>query len=93
MVCLNLNIDFSEVFVFISLLLILYMLGTILLGPLKKFFKIIVFGVFGCIALLVINFFGQIFAFHIPINPISAIAVGFLGLPGLVLISVLNLIV
>ena len=49
-------------------------------------------GVLGALVLVVINFFGGMVGFSIALNPFTAMAVGFLGLPGVGLLVALNLL-
>ena len=49
-------------------------------------FKILLNTLLGFVVLFIINLIGTIFGFSIPINLISALVVGFLGLPGLILL-------
>jgi len=49
-------------------------------------------GVIGGIMLWLLNLVGGIFAFHIPINIISALIAGFFGIPGVVVIVIYHLL-
>lgn len=73
-------------------LLLLYILGIILVWPLKKILKLIANGVLGGITLLLFNFIGGFFGLNIIINPLNAIIVGFLGVPGVILLLILQII-
>lgn len=73
-------------------LALLYILGIILVWPIKKILKLIVNGVLGGLTLLLFNFIGQHFGLGIVINPFNAIIVGFLGVPGVILLLVLQTI-
>lgn len=73
-------------------LLLLYILGIILVWPLKKILKLIANGVLGGITLLLFNFIGGVFGLNIIINPLNAIIVGFLGVPGVILLLILQII-
>ena len=44
----------------------------------------------GAVVLMVVNLFGGMFGFSVAVNPFTALAVGFLGLPGAVLVILLN---
>ncbi len=72
------------------LLVVLFLIIRLILGPLKiltKFF-------FNCgialFTLVVLNFIGQYVGYHLPINPVSVMGLGFLGVPGLILVTFLN---
>lgn len=76
----------------IFLLFLVYLLGSILLKPLKLAFKIIINSFFGLILLWAFNFFGGYFNFFIPLNWLTVLIAGFLGLPGLLLLIFLRLV-
>lgn len=71
-------------------LLLLYLLGWVLLVPIKIVWRLLYNGIIGGIALVILNFIGGYFGLHIPLNPISALVVGFLGVPGIVLLLLLQ---
>ncbi|QEK13702.1 pro-sigmaK processing inhibitor BofA [Crassaminicella thermophila] len=71
-------------------LILLYIIGYILLIPIKWIIKFIYNGIVGGVMLLVINFLGGFFGIHIAINPITALLAGLLGVPGVVLMLVLQ---
>lgn len=66
--------------------------GYLLLVPMKFLWRLVAGGVLGALALLVVNLAGSPFGFSVNINPFTALAVGFLGLPGAVLVIVLQLL-
>lgn len=70
--------------VFYSLiaLLILYLIIKLLKLP----FKLLINGLSGVIALLIINYFGSMYGLVLPINFFTALLTGFLGIPGVLLI-------
>lgn len=74
------------------LLFLVYLIGSILLKPLKLVFKIIVNSLFGLLLLWAFNFFGSYFNFFIPLNWLTVLIAGFLGLPGLVVLIFLRLV-
>ena len=65
--------------------------GYLLLVPMRFLWRLLAGGVLGALALLVVNFVGRWLGFSVEINPFTAMAVGFLGLPGAVLVVVLQL--
>jgi len=73
-------------------LVLLYFLGWLLLVPLKLLFRFLINGVIGGIALWVLNLIGGLIGVTIAINPVTALTVGFLGIPGLILILLLQII-
>ncbi|MBM7615563.1 pro-sigmaK processing inhibitor BofA family protein [Alkaliphilus hydrothermalis] len=73
-------------------LILLYVVGWVLLVPLKLVGKLIWNGIIGGVCLLIFNFIGAYFGLNITINPLTALIVGFLGVPGLVLILALGMV-
>lgn len=67
-------------------LVILYVVGYLLLFPLKILLKLLLNGIIGGVALVLINLLGNSLNFAIPVNPITALIVGILGLPGIVML-------
>ena len=73
-------------------LVLLYVLGSVFATPAKIIGKLILNGILGGIALWIINWLGGGFGIQIAINPLTAIVVGFLGIPGIILLLVLQAI-
>lgn len=66
--------------------------GYLLLVPMKFLWRLLAGGVLGALALMMVNLVGSLFAFSVSVNPFTAMAVGFLGLPGAALIILLQLL-
>ena len=67
-------------------IILIYLIGRMFLMPVKLVFKLIYNGIIGGLILWVVNMIGGHFGFVVPLNPITAVVVGFLGLPGVVLL-------
>ncbi len=61
---------------------IVYFFGRMMLVPLKKIAKLLVNSAIGGICLLAINAVGSSVGLSVPINVITAVITGLLGLPG-----------
>ncbi len=85
--------DLNIVMAFVLGLLLLYLVGRVMVVPVKLIMKLLVNGIVGGLVLLVINYFGAFLNFHIPLNPVTALTVGFLGIPGIVLLIVIQQII
>ena len=66
--------------------------GYLLLVPMKLLWRLLAGGVLGALALMLVNGVGALFGFSVSVNPFTAMAVGFLGLPGAVLVVILQLL-
>lgn len=80
------------IFSFIIGLILLYIVGILLVIPIKILIKLLINGVIGGVLLFLFNLIGGIFGLSILINPLNAIIVGFLGVPGVILILILQAI-
>lgn len=68
----------------------IYLLGTVIVRPLKFLIRLAAWALLGGVLLAAINtVFGQ-FGFHIAINPATILTAGILQLPGVVLLVLLN---
>ena len=70
-------------------LVLLYVVGWLLLVPLRIILKFIYNAIIGGIILWLLNLVGGLFGIKVAINPVTALIVGFLGIPGLILILLL----
>lgn len=64
----------------------IYILGYLFLIPIKIIMRLIVNSVLGGILIVLINFIGAYWGFHLPLNLLSSVIVGILGIPGVVLL-------
>ena len=67
-------------------------LGYLLLTPRRFLWRFAAGGVLGALVLVLVNLVGGLFGFSVAVNPFTAMAVGFLGLPGAILIVALQLL-
>jgi len=72
------------------LLVVLFFVLRLLLGPIKIITRILFNSGIALVLLIVINWIGRYFGFHLPVNPVSVIGVGVLGVPGLILLFFLS---
>ena len=85
--------DVNTIIAFTLGLLLIFLVGRIMLVPLKWVFKLLTNALVGGIILCVINYFGMYINLHLPLNPITALTAGFLGIPGVVLLGVIQKII
>jgi len=72
------------------LLVVLFFVIRLVLGPIKLLTQILVNSAIALVLLIVLNLAGSYLGFHLPINPVSVIGVGILGIPGLALLSLMT---
>lgn len=73
-------------------LVLLCLIGYLLLVPMRFMWRLLAGGVMGALALGLVNLLGGLMGFHVAVNPFTAMAVGFLGLPGAALVVALQLL-
>ena len=77
---------------FVIGLALICLTGYLLLVPMKFLWRLLAGGVLGALALVLVNLVGNVFGFSVAVNPFTAMAVGFLGLPGAILVIALQLL-
>lgn len=75
-----------------ALLFVVFFIFYFLAKPLKWLFKIVYNSLFGLLLLWVLNTAGQLVDFHVPINVLTILIVGFLGIPGLIVVILFKLL-
>lgn len=82
--------EIGVIFATLLLLIVLFLIIRLILGPLKILTRIFINCGVAVFVLVIINIIGGYFQFHIPVNPVSVISIGVLGIPGFVLVSFLS---
>jgi len=75
------------------LLVILYIIGQVLVKPLKLLWKLLINSAIGLILLVAVNILGTYFSLTIPINIVTILIAGFLGVPGILLLICFKLLI
>lgn len=78
-------ITWNLVFSFALGLLLLYLLGWLLLVPMRFLWRMLAGGVLGGLLLWICNQFGGMWGMYIPLNPLTVMLAGCLGIPGVAL--------
>ena len=73
-------------------LTLLCLIGYLLLVPRRFVWRLLAGGVLGALTLWGVNLLGGLVGFSVAVNPFTAMAVGFLGLPGALLVIALRLL-
>lgn len=71
---------------------LVYLVGRLVLTPLRWLAKIAINSLFGLLLLWAFNFAGSYFSFTIPLNWLTVLVAGFLGIPGLILLIFFRLV-
>lgn len=86
------NLDYNVIIAYIFGIILIYLIGRLMLMPIKFLLKLIYNGLVGGAMLWGVNYAGAYFDFAIAINPITALVAGFLGVPGVVLLMAMKVI-
>jgi len=88
------NMEFINIIIAVLfLLVILYIVAQVLMKPIKLLWKLLINSFIGLVLLVVVNYIAAFFAFNIPINIITVLIAGFLGVPGIVLLICFQLLI
>lgn len=74
------------------LAVIILIIVQLIMKPIKLIWKILLNSVIGLLLLLLTNFVGAYFTFALPINIITVLISGFLGIPGILLLICFELL-
>jgi inhibitor of the pro-sigma K processing machinery len=74
------------------LLLIIYIGAKVILKPVKLLWKLIINSLIGLVLLLLVNYLAARFGFELPVNIITVLVAGFLGIPGVLLLICFQLL-
>ncbi len=87
---MDLGIELNIILAYAFGLILLYIIGYILLIPIKWTIKLVYNGIIGGIFLFLFNFIGGFWDIRIAINPVTALVAGFLGVPGVILLLIIQ---
>lgn len=71
---------------------ILFIVLKLLALPMKLIIKLVINGIVGGILIFIVNLIGANFGFMIDLNWITALIVGILGVPGVVIVAILQFV-
>jgi inhibitor of the pro-sigma K processing machinery len=76
----------------IFLLVIVLIIAQLIMKPLKLVWKLIINSVIGLVLLMLTNYIGAFFNFSLPLNILTVLISGFLGVPGILLLICFQLL-
>lgn len=86
------SLEPSAIIAFAVGLVALYVIGLLLVVPIKIIIKLMINGIIGGVTLLLVNFIGGFAGLVLGINPVTAIIAGLLGLQGVILLLIIQAI-
>lgn len=84
--------SYSILVAYIVGILLLLLLGRVMLVPLKVMLRFVYNALLGGVIIIIINFIGSLIGFKIALNIFTALIIGLLGVPGIILLVVLKFI-
>ncbi|MGN1301297.1 MAG: pro-sigmaK processing inhibitor BofA family protein [Clostridia bacterium] len=85
--------ELTSILIVIGCALAILIIGKIFLFPIKKILKLVLNTIIGGAIIYIINLVGANFGFHIGLNIITSLVVGILGIPGAILLIILQFII
>ena len=86
------SFDVMSILAYVAGLLLVFVFCRIFIRPIRWFLKVTLNGILGGLILAAINFVGGFAGITLVINPFSALMAGFLGIPGIILVVLLQYI-
>lgn len=74
------------------LLVIVFIIAQLIMKPLKLVWKLVINSIVGLVLLMLTNFIGAYFDFSLPLNVLTVLIAGFLGVPGILLLICFQLL-
>ncbi len=84
--------DIVTILFYLAGLALIFLFGMLLVVPFKILMRLLLNGIMGGIVLFLFNLVGGIFNLYLEISPLNAIIVGFLGVPGVILLLIVQMI-
>ncbi len=82
--------DSTSIFAYALGLVLVFVLCRIFIKPIKWILKLLINGILGGLILAAVNFVGGFAGITIVISPLSALLAGLLGVPGVLLVALLQ---
>lgn len=84
--------DFTMILPILIGVAVLFIALKLLALPMKIIIKLVINGLVGGLVIFVVNLIGANFGFMIDLTWITALIVGFLGVPGVVIVTILQFV-
>ena len=83
----------TNIITYLACICFLFIFGRIFIVPIQKILKLVINSILGGITIYLINLIGGIWGFHIGLNIFTSIFVGVTGVPGVILLIILNMFI
>ncbi len=84
--------DLTNILIVLGCAIAIFIVGKIFLFPIKKILKLVFNTIIGGAIIYIINLIGASFGFHIGLNIVTSLVVGILGIPGAILLIILEVL-
>lgn len=81
-----------KIILYIAAIIAACLLMVVFARPIRAMVKLLVNSAIGGLAIIIFNFVSQLFGFFIGVNALTALTVGILGIPGFVMLLMLQVI-
>lgn len=85
-----LSMGFNIILVVLLFLFLVYILVKLVSSPVQWVMKLAVNSIIAVVLLCILSIAGEIWQYHLPINPVTVLTIAILGIPGLILVILLN---
>lgn len=85
--------DLNSVIIYLACLIVIILVGKFFYVPLKHIVKLLINSLLGGLLIYIVNIIGTSFNFHIGLNSVTAVFVGVLGVPGVVVLVLVKLLI
>ncbi len=85
--------ELTNILIVLGCAIAFFIIGKIFLFPIKKILKLVFNTIMGGVLIYIINIVGANFGFHIGLNVITSLIVGILGIPGAILLVILQFLI
>lgn len=86
------HFDTTSILAYAAGLVLVFVFCRIFIKPIKWMLKLLINGILGGLILAAVNFVGGFAGITVIINPLSALLSGLLGVPGVILVVILQYI-
>ena len=76
----------------IGVIIFIFIFARIILKPIKILWKLLINSGIGLLLIVIVNYLGQYFNMSLPINLINVLIAGFLGIPGVIILIVIQVL-
>jgi len=74
------------------LVVIIFIIAQLIMKPIKLVWKLVINSIIGLVLLMLTNYIGAYFDFSLPLNIMTVLISGFLGIPGILLLICFQLL-